>query len=169
MRRARNTHQFHGNFHNPNNPSHQYRRQYSETVREPPPSDFVPIIKLMSVLVVIMASLISSILVSDPHFSLQATTKYHVRHTTKNLNIPYFVKETFDMNDFSLAFKRKLESNIEEEYLNLLMDACYSEKSYKEYLLWQARSSGNSNLLNRGHNYATPSCDQLQNMYTTKS
>ena len=101
-------------------------------------------------------------------YSLQATTKYHIRYTTKNLNVPYFVKDTFNINDFSLEFRRQLESNIEEEYLNLLMDACFSEKSYKEYLLWQARSSGNSNLLKRGHKYATPSCDQLEKIHTTK-
>ena len=161
VRRARNTPHFHRNFHTNPPPRHYYSEN---TAREP--SDFVPLIKLMSVLFVILGCLISSILVSDPHFSLQATKKYHIRHTTKNLDIPYFVKDTFNLNDFSLAFKRQLESNIEEEYLNLLMDACYTEKSYKDYLLWQARSSGNSNLLNRGHNYATPSCDKLEHIYT---
>ena len=36
----------------------------------------------------------------------------------------------------------------------------------EENLLWQARYSGNSNLLNRAHNYATPSCDQLERIYS---
>jgi hypothetical protein len=36
----------------------------------------------------------------------------------------------------------------------------------EENLLWQARYSGNSQLLNRAHNYATPSCDQLEKIYS---
>ena len=36
----------------------------------------------------------------------------------------------------------------------------------EENLLWQARYSGNSQLLNRAHNYQTPSCDQLEKLYS---
>jgi len=156
VRRGRNTAHFHRHFHN----SHGHHSE--TTVREP--SGFAALIQLMPILIVIFLSVISSLLVSDPHYSLQATTKYHIRRTTTNLHIPYFVKDSFK-NDFTGSL-RKLESNIEEEYLNSLRQACYREKSYKENLLWQARYSGNSNLLNRAHNYATPSCDQLERIYT---
>jgi len=133
-----------------------------QSVREP--SSLAGLIQLMPILIVLILSVFSSLFVSDPLYSLQATTKYHVRRTTANLHIPYYVKDTFK-SDFSGSL-RKLESSIEEEYLNSLRQACYREKSYKENLLWQARYSGNSNLLNRAHNYATPSCDQLERIYS---
>ena len=60
----------------------------------------------------------------------------------------------------------RLEASIEEDYLNNLRQSCFREKSYKENLLWQARYSGNNNLLNKAHNYATPSCDQLERLYS---
>jgi DnaJ family protein B protein 12 len=141
---------------------HTHNTGENQTVREP--SSLAGIIQLMPILIVIFLSVFSSIFVSDPLYSLQATTKFHVRRTTANLHIPYFVKETFK-SDFTGSL-RKLESSIEEDYLNNLRQACYREKSYKENLLWQARYSGNSNLLNRAHNYATPSCDQLERIYS---
>ena len=91
-------------------------------------------------------------------------------------------------------FVFRLESSIEDDYLNVLRQNCFREKSYSKYnknviafseiltlykvcnklsfefaeenLLWQARYSGNSNLLNRAHNYQTPSCDQLEKIYS---
>lgn len=155
VRRGRTSAHFQRHFHN----AHHHTES---TVREP--SGFAALIQLMPILIVIFLSVVSSLLVSDPLYSLQATTKYHVRRTTNNLHIPYFVKDSFK-TDFTGSL-RKLESQIEEEYLNSLRQACYREKSYKENLLWQARYSGNSNLLNRAHNYATPSCDQLERIYT---
>jgi hypothetical protein len=156
VRRGRNTAHFHRHFHN----SHGHHSE--TTVREP--SGFAALIQLMPILIVIFLSVISSLLVSDPHYSLQATTKYHIRRTTTNLHIPYFVKDSFK-NDFTGSL-RNLESKIEEQYVISLRKTCNTEKIKKENLLWQARYSGNSNLLNRAHNYATPSCDQLERIYT---
>jgi len=157
VRRGRTSAHFQRHYHTHNNTGEGHH-----TVREP--SSLAGFIQLMPILIVIFLSVFSSIFVSDPLYSLQATTKYHVRRTTTNLHIPYFVKESFK-SDFTGSL-RKLESSIEEDYLNTLRQACYREKSYKENLLWQARYSGNSNLLNRAHNYATPSCDQLERIYS---
>jgi len=158
VRRGRTQAHFQRHYHTHNNTGEGGQ----QTVREP--SSLAGFIQLMPILIVIFLSVFSSIFVSDPLYSLQATTKYHVRRTTTNLHIPYFVKESFK-SDFTGSL-RKLESSIEEDYLNTLRQACYREKSYKENLLWQARYSGNSNLLNRAHNYATPSCDQLERIYS---
>ena len=101
----------------------------------------------------------------------------------QNFKIGLFTK---DFQFFSL------ESKIEEQYIISLRKTCNTEKIKsklfkiifskililmiyfkllfflfaEENLLWQARYSGNSNLLNRAHNYATPSCDQLERIYT---
>ena len=148
-------------------------------------NSFAAIVQLMPILLILFLSLFSSFFASDPLYSLQNTRTYHVRKTTSNMRIPYFVKDSFHadfqvctylvcreielVQHFLLFLKgslRRLEASIEEDYLSNLRQACFREKSYKENLLWQARYSGNSNLLNRAHNYQTPSCDQLEKLYS---
>jgi len=79
------------------------------------------------------------------------------------MRISYYVKESFH-SEFTGSL-RKLERQIEEEYIQHLRNACFREKAYKENLLWQARYSGNNNLLNKAHNYPTPSCNSLEKIY----
>lgn len=140
----------------------QHQHQGGDNRREQ--NSFAAIVQLMPILLILFLSLFSSFFASDPLYSLQQTRTYHVRKTTSNLRIPYFVKDSFHA-DFQGSLRR-LEASIEEDYLSNLRQACFREKSYKENLLWQARYSGNSNLLNRAHNYATPSCDQLERLYS---
>ena len=40
-----------------------------------------------------------------------------------------------------------------------------SSFTLQENLLWQARYSGNSNLMNKAHNYPTNSCNNLEKLY----
>lgn len=141
-----------------------YQRHYHQAQENREGNNFAALIQLMPILIIIFMSVFSSFLVSDPLYNLQPTAKYNVKRVTSNLRIPYYVKDTFS-SDFSGSL-RKLESSIEDDYLNVLRQNCFREKSYKENLLWQARYSGNSNLLNRAHNYQTPSCDQLEKIYS---
>jgi len=141
-----------------------YQRHYNQAQENREGNNFAALIQLMPILIIIFMSVFSSFLVSDPLYNLQPTAKYNVKRVTSNLRIPYYVKDTFS-SDFSGSL-RKLESSIEDDYLNVLRQNCFREKSYKENLLWQARYSGNSNLLNRAHNYQTPSCDQLEKIYS---
>lgn len=46
------------------------------------------------------------------------------------LQVPYYVKENFRL-DYQGSLVR-LESNIEEEYLNMLRHNCYKEKNHRE-------------------------------------
>jgi len=141
-----------------------YQRHYQQAQENREGNNFAALIQLMPILIIIFMSVFSSFLVSDPLYNLQPTAKYNVKRVTSNLRIPYYVKDSFS-SDFSGSL-RKLESSIEDDYLNVLRQNCFREKSYKENLLWQARYSGNSNLLNRAHNYQTPSCEQLEKIYS---
>jgi len=144
--------------------SAHHQRQYHQTQENREANNYAALIQLMPILIIIFMSVFSSFFVSDPLYSLQPSAKYNVKRATSSLRIPYYVKDSFS-SDFTGSL-RKLESNIEEDYLNVLRQNCFREKSYKENLMWQARYSGNSNLLNRAHNYQTPSCDQLEKIYS---
>jgi len=52
-----------------------------------------------------------------------------VKRTTGELDVPYFVKETFT-SDFQGNLKR-LESGIEEEYISNLRNECFKQRNYK--------------------------------------
>jgi len=126
-------------------------------------SGFSAIFQLMPILLLILVSMLSSLLVSDPLYQLEPTHKYNIQRKTTNMRISYYVKENFH-SEFTGSL-RKLERQIEEEYIQHLRNACFREKAYKENLLWQARYSGNNNLLNKAHNYPTPSCNNLEKIY----
>jgi len=129
-------------------------------------SNFSAIFQLMPILLLILVSMISSLLVSDPLYNLEPSHKYNIQRKTTNLKISYYVKESFS-TDFTGSL-RKLEREIEDVYIQRLRDACFRERAYKENLLWQARYSGNSNLMNKAHNYPTSSCTNLEKMYARR-
>lgn len=127
-------------------------------------SGFSAIFQLLPILLLVVVSMLSSLLVTDPLFSLEASHKYNIQQKTSNLKVAFYVKESF-RNEFT-GSRRKLERQIEEEYIQHLRNACFREKAYKENLLWQARYSGNNNLLNKAHNYPIPSCNKLEKLYS---
>ncbi|RWS20423.1 dnaJ subfamily B member 12-like protein [Leptotrombidium deliense] len=55
----------------------------------------------------------------------------------------------------------RIEADVEEEYLNNLRTNCYRERSYKEGLMYKARSFRDQELEERAKNMKTPSCLQL--------
>ena len=67
-------------------------------------NSFAAIVQLMPILLILFLSLFSSFFASDPLSSLQQTRTYHVRKTTSNLRIPYFVKDSFHA-DFQVTQK----------------------------------------------------------------
>lgn len=126
-------------------------------------SNFSAIFQLMPILLLILVSMLSSLLVSDPLYNLEPTHKYNIQRRTTNLKISYYVKDSFS-SDFTGSLK-KLEREVEDVYIQRLRDACFRERAYRENLLWQARYSGNNNLLNKAHNYPTTSCNTLEKLY----
>ncbi|ESP03878.1 hypothetical protein LOTGIDRAFT_185246, partial [Lottia gigantea] len=125
-------------------------------------SGYTLFLQLAPILLLILLSLLSSIFVSDPVFSMHRTSKFSSERKTYNLKVPYYVKE-----DFRPEYKgdlRRIERQVEEEYISQLRSNCWRERSYKENMLWSARSSGDARLYQRAQELKTPNCDQLQNM-----
>lgn len=119
--------------------------------------------QLLPIIFLILMSLFSSLLVSDPLYSFDQTHKYSIQRKTTGLRISYYVKENFHQ-EFTGSLRR-LERQIEEEYISHLRNKCFHEKSYRENLLWQARYSGNENLLTKAQHYPMPACANLEKIY----
>jgi len=104
----------------------------------------------------------STLFVSDPAFSLSRTQKYLFERKTSNLEVPYFVKEHFD-RDYKGNFKR-IEAQVEEEFVTNLRSSCFRERNYKESMIWRARNFRDREMEERAKGLKTPSCDHLQRL-----
>lgn len=58
--------------------------------------------------------------------------KYNYEKTTQNLNVPYFVKK--DFNTEYRGSLRRLEQQIEDDYISTLRTTCYRERTNSKYL-----------------------------------
>ncbi|KAL3877290.1 hypothetical protein ACJMK2_035021 [Sinanodonta woodiana] len=122
------------------------------------------LLQMAPLLLLVFLSLMSGFFVSDPIFALQRSEKYSVEKKTSNLKIPYYVQSDFKANFQSDL--RRLERQVEEEFVSNLRTRCFQERSYKENMLWRARSYADARLYEKAQNMATPSCDQLQQIYS---
>lgn len=139
---------------------HQHR---ARPEREDAPASSL-VLQLMPILLLIFMSMMSSWFVSDPLYSLQPSSKYSMVRRTTALKVPYYVKP-----DFSTEYQGslyRLEAEVEEDYVRLLRNACLKERTYKENMMWRARSFGDNNQLKKAQGLGTPSCQRLQDIYT---
>lgn len=59
-------------------------------------------------------------------------SKFPIKKITKNLAVPYYVKESFHVT-YTGSHKR-LEASVEEEFISNLRNACLRERQYRKYL-----------------------------------
>lgn len=126
-------------------------------------NSYAALLRLSPLLLVIILSLLNSFFTADPLYTLQRESKYTMKRETVNLKIAYFVKP-----DFSNTFRgdlRKLEMQVEDDYITHLRQSCYRERSYRETLLYQARSYDNAKMYESARVMKMPSCDMLQEIY----
>ena len=125
------------------------------------------LLQLAPILILVFLSVMSNFLVSDPIYSFTKNgydflkflsqrqffniffnfnnRKYTLEKHTVSLKVPYYVKENFNENyDGNI---RRLEANIEEEYVGMLRHNCYRERSQRESLLWRARQYGDKSMM----------------------
>jgi DnaJ family protein B protein 12 len=119
-------------------------------------------LQVLPILFFILVTIISSFFVSDPVYSLGRSQKYNVKKLTAELEVPYFVKESFNQ-DYQGNLKR-LEAVIEEEYIGSLRNECYKQRNYKEHMLWRARNFGDEEMLRQARDMNLPSCDALHSL-----
>lgn len=125
------------------------------------------LLQLAPILILVFLSVMSNFLVSDPIYSFTKNGKYTLEKHTVSLKVPYYVKENFNENyDGNI---RRLEANIEEEYVGMLRHNCYRERSQRESLLWRARQYGDKSMMDRANAFKMPSCDALDKLYNRPS
>ncbi|KAJ8317979.1 hypothetical protein KUTeg_003070 [Tegillarca granosa] len=90
--------------------------------------------------------------------------KYSSERKTSHLRVLYYVK-----SDFRIEFKsdlRRIERQVEEDYITSLRQNCWRERNNKENMMWRARNFADAKLYERAQNMETPSCDKLGQIYS---
>ncbi|KAI4477139.1 hypothetical protein M0804_012960 [Polistes exclamans] len=123
---------------------------------------YTTFVQSLLLLLLILISMMSSFFISDPIYSLHPSAKYSITRKTQKLNVPYYVKENFH-TEYQGSLRR-LEISVEEEYLLTLRQDCYRERSYREAMLWKARSFQDSEMFEKAKRIETPSCTKLQGL-----
>ncbi|CAG2117417.1 unnamed protein product, partial [Medioppia subpectinata] len=134
--------------------THRHHNQNQEVA-----SGYNVLLQMMPVLVLLCLSLMSTFFVSDPTYSLSRTQKYEYERKTSNLEVPYFVKENFERENKGSI--RRIEQQVEEDYVSNLRASCFRERNYKESMIWRARNFRDKDLEDRAKGLKTPSCDHL--------
>ncbi|KAG1680070.1 DnaJ subfamily B member 14 [Nymphon striatum] len=126
-------------------------------------SNYGVFFQLTPLLILIAFSVLGHYFQAEPAFSLIRTSRYIVPRTTYNLKIQYYVKKDFD--ELYKTHYRRIEQEVEDEYVQSLRSSCFKERSYKENLLWRARAYNSKELHKEASSLRTPSCQRLQELY----
>ncbi|XP_035217586.1 dnaJ homolog subfamily B member 14-like [Stegodyphus dumicola] len=129
-------------------------------------ANYTLLMQMLPLIFLIFLSLLSSFFIADPPYSLGRSQKYSIERKTSNLKVPYFVKENF-ATDYQGSI-RKLEAQVEEEFIANLRGSCFKEKNYKESMIWRARNFRDRTLEEKAKGLKTPSCDTLNDLYTNE-
>ncbi|CAJ0580001.1 unnamed protein product, partial [Mesorhabditis spiculigera] len=136
-------------------------RQHHHEGREDSP--YTPFLQLFPLIAMLVLGLIAQFLVSDPTFSLHQNSKYTVRRETTELKVPYFVKPDF-LQNYKGQLKR-IENQVEDEYVQQLRMQCYKENNQKETMIYRARIYQDIDLLRRAQNLKMDACQRLEKLY----
>ncbi|GIY58916.1 dnaJ homolog subfamily B member 12 [Caerostris darwini] len=121
------------------------------------------LMQALPLLLIISLSVLSSMFVSDPAYSLTRTSKYYYERRTTNLDVPYFVKENFVRNHGDSL--QRIERQVEDEYILTVRTSCFRERNYKENMIWRAKHFKDISLETKARELRTPSCDTLNELY----
>ncbi|XP_017558996.2 dnaJ homolog subfamily B member 12b [Pygocentrus nattereri] len=133
--------------------------------REPRGGGLALFVQLMPILILVIVSALSQMMVTNPPYSLTFTPSagHTQKRLTETLRVPYYVSERFSQ-EYSGMSLRKVERNVEDDYVSALRNNCWREKQQKEGLLYRARYFGDSDLYHRAQRMDTPSCSRLSEM-----
>ncbi|KAG8454160.1 hypothetical protein GDO86_000703 [Hymenochirus boettgeri] len=109
--------------------SHHQHQHHSGHEREDERAEggFSMFIQLMPIIVLILVSLLSQLMVSNPPYSLYPRSGQTIKRATDNLRITYYVSKDFQ-SEYSGLLLQKLEKNIEEDYVANVRNNCWRER-----------------------------------------
>ncbi|XP_011852619.1 PREDICTED: dnaJ homolog subfamily C member 18 isoform X2 [Mandrillus leucophaeus] len=167
---------FKGNIHmfsNVTDDAHYYRRRHrhertqtqKEEEEEKPQTTYSAFIQLLPVLVIVIISVITQLLATNPPYSLfyKSTLGYTISRETQNLQVPYFVDKNFD-KAYRGASLHDLEKTIEKDYIDYIQTSCWKEKQQKSELTNLAGLYRDERLKQKAESLKLENCEKLSKL-----
>uniref|UniRef100_K9IJS3 Putative chaperone protein dnaj n=1 Tax=Desmodus rotundus TaxID=9430 RepID=K9IJS3_DESRO len=165
-----------GNIHmfsNVTDDAHYYRRRHrhermqtrKEEEEDKPQTTYSAFIQLLPVLVIVIISVITQLLATNPPYSLfyKSTLGYTISRETQNLQVPYFVDKNFD-KVYRGASLHELEKTIEKDYIDYIQTSCWKEKQQKSELTNLAGLYRDERLREKAESLKLENCEKLSKL-----
>ncbi|KAM9331559.1 dnaJ homolog subfamily B member 14 [Gastrophryne carolinensis] len=143
--------------------SHHQHHSGHEREDERGDGGFSMIIQLMPIIVLILVSLLSQLMVSNPPYSLYPRSGQTIKRLTVNLQVPYYVSKDFQ-SEYTGMSLQKLEKNIEEDYVANVRNNCWREKQQKADLIHAAKVYRDNRLKIKADQITMEYCKELQRL-----
>ncbi|OCT99949.1 dnaJ homolog subfamily B member 14-like [Xenopus laevis] len=145
--------------------SHHQHHHHSGHDREDERADggFSMFIQLMPIIVLILVSLLSQLMVSNPPYSLYPRSGQATKRVTENLKISYYVSKDFH-SEYNGMLLQKLEKNIEEDYVANVRNNCWRERQQKSDLMHAAKVYRDERLRMKAESISMDNCKELNRL-----
>nr|CAD2193076.1 unnamed protein product [Meloidogyne enterolobii] len=140
-----------------------FRQNYGQQQEEP--SLLHQLLQILPILVILIGGLLVQFFSSEPPYSLNRDSTYIVQRFTRDLQVPYFVKQDFEQKYREQGQVQHVENHVEKDYISVLRNRCQQEKINRESLLWTAKIRGDASLWKRAQEMELVYCQKLEELY----
>ncbi|XP_042728170.1 dnaJ homolog subfamily B member 14 [Lagopus leucura] len=143
----------------------QHRQSGHEREEERGDGGFSMFIQLMPVIVLILVSLLSQLMVSNPPYALypRSSTRQTIKMQTENLGVVYYVNKDF-RNEYKGASLQKVEKSVEEDYVSNIRNNCWKERRQKTDLLHASKVYRDDRLRKKADSMSMENCEELERL-----
>eukprot|EP00069_Balaena_mysticetus_P004974 bmy_17753T0 len=129
------------------------------------PSGFSVFIQLMPIIVLILVSLLSQLMVSNPPYSLypRSGSGQTIKMQTENLGVVYYVNKDFK-NEYKGMLLQKVEKSVEEDYVTNIRNNCWKERQQKTDLQYAAKVYHDERLRRKADALSMDNCKELERL-----
>ncbi|XP_029557292.1 dnaJ homolog subfamily C member 18 [Salmo trutta] len=150
------------NFYQPRRRRAYERRDEEVEENRSPQNTFTAFLQLLPVLVLILISVVTQLMATNPPYSLfyKPAMGLVVSRETQNMGVPYYVDKGFQ-KEYSGESLEELEKTIESDYIEHLQSSCWKEKQQKSDLANLAQLYRDDRLKAKAESLKLDNCDKL--------
>ncbi|XP_009948508.1 PREDICTED: dnaJ homolog subfamily C member 18, partial [Leptosomus discolor] len=139
--------------------------QEQEEEENRPQNSYSAFIQLMPVFIIIIVSVITQLMATNPPYSLfyKSSIGHVVSRETENLQVPYYVDKNFEKN-YQGAELQELEKTVEKDYIDYIQTSCWKEKQQKSDLSNLAKLYRDERLKQKAESLKLEHCEKLSSL-----
>uniref|UniRef100_A0A8B9MCF6 DnaJ heat shock protein family (Hsp40) member C18 n=1 Tax=Accipiter nisus TaxID=211598 RepID=A0A8B9MCF6_9AVES len=139
--------------------------QEQEEEENRPQNSYSAFIQLMPVFIIIIVSVITQLMATNPPYSLfyKSSIGHVISRETENLQVPYYVDKNFERN-YQGADLKELEKTVEKDYIDYIQTSCWKEKQQKSDLSNLAKLYRDERLKQKAESLKLEHCEKLSSL-----